>query len=1594
MFAYENRKKGEFVPMWQGVDAKGNSNSAYKDFYEYLDAKGAFSYADNHPDRCKPGQKVFFVVDKAAPESVRKYKPVLIAVKDESAPNGYAIIGSISSNMRSTDENVRALMRKLIDDVNKNADASEQDFYVYPATTTIERLHPGLVPTEKKEHRLNKSMKDSSKARVAIKTNGGLIDKAGNQVDMSKVVGKTEKGRAYILIEDANGDYVPMIVRPVTLNPDSMKMLENEGSSLLAELKAKIGEMLNPLTKGATDDEAAQKTNKKDFQTGFKNVQSIVNLIGSGVHLSLNYDKDGNPFVTVYEFEKDAKGKPISVTDENGVERYKINKSTRVNTNNKGSKDEMTARILGAIAAINVKFNCNVKNIGKLAEEGLLISNLKPGFDEAGIHTSGANVSIKAIDIGSGVRPAPAPKPEVTTKSIEVEFYGRKFTIKNSDPDVIDNFTIGNLDEVAKSDVYDEEGNLQDINVKAAVILEALNVEPNILGVKLAKLNDGTFFYHDVDGNKAGHKNLLQIQELHKDKFAKRAQELLEEIEDAESDPDASTNIPSVLEQMNELVTYGMNAPDKSVYPVDVMPYANKLKDVIDRYRRQNEPATPAAEPTVADQLVDHLRVSGIEVVDMSAQTVRTAGELTEDEKKRLVEEIIGKPITLSTGKTVKLTREDVAKVRNKILKRSELYADLGLSRPEAKELDIKLNAPYIVSDKTETVAGKDYRKIGIRAYNRLGGKDISGGGIGLNFDEIDDESFDAIASCSPNRIEATEVRFNSDGKCAATVRVFLDNQAFEADVVLKSIPEAVQALMSPSIPADAQEMSRRSKNRKGYNDTSEFHLSKIDYELSNSIFDVESERSYKEEIQSFIESLPADTDTTSGVWYLSKDSKRLFRINTSLANYEENKKETTFGFEVVDWYNLETVSSQIANDIRDEYKTNGTLLNSVFTQYEDKNGSLFRSDGILPVGETNRDNDGLAQEASPGESDGGADTGDSRGNLGGSRVTQDDKSFYRGQYDEPTIDKQGNLVLYGREDELYKRAGYNIDTGVSVTRDMETAFDYAMGQLETRQNLASESFDENELDETYENGYYVIQMRDNVANREIKEAGESKLVGDVVIPKGSYVVEHYSADGDLIETIGGIEATSSDDRQEMRTADGREVLGYAHNGRIYLDLKRLNPEAPVHEYTHVWDAKVRQLFPEMWAQGVKLMKEGLPDLWRQIENDESYGKKWVAQGKTGEELEFLIASEVHARALGGAFSRALDLKKEEGTSGIIGKLKQWFRDVFAKLAQTFGTWRQEDIDKLTLSQFMNMTLRDFVEGVNPNTAKRVEVQKETPQSAGESNDGGAEAGTGSVTGTHSGIRGMTGRNRRGSFKSERKPLDRIFRIVDIPKELKTLRKYIPQLAREDALMIVDSLIKVGEKGPLAQGLYRRGVMTISKKGVRGTVYHEAFHDLFDTVLDEETKAQLIDETRKLYNLPTDIQAEEVLADQFKEYMLGLEEMSLLDKIANFFRKLLLLVTHRNAIAPTAQRVFSAVTSGEYRRTDFADTHKSFEQEKLEQMSELGYGEDDVQALDKHKDSFESLDVVRRALLDDYGITEEMYDRMSPTAKENLFVCI
>jgi len=151
-----------------------------------------------------------------------------------------------------------------------------------------------------------------------------------------------------------------------------------------------------------------------------------------------------------------------------------------------------------------------------------------------------------------------------------------------------------------------------------------------------------------------------------------------------------------------------------------------------------------------------------------------------------------------------------------------------------------------------------------------------------------------------------------------------------------------------------------------------------------------------------------------------------------------------------------------------------------------------------------------------------------------------------------------------------------------------------------------------------------------------------------------------------------------------------------------------LDPQVPIHEYTHIWDEAVMQSNPRLWERGKRLLRDFnntvLRKLWNEIAESEAYGKKWQAQGKTEKEIDNLIAGEVHARLTGEKGAELLEqIEKNTGGKGLVARLKRWMKDIFKHIGKTFGTWTDNALNELSLNDFINMPLRDFVEGVNPN---------------------------------------------------------------------------------------------------------------------------------------------------------------------------------------------------------------------------------------------------------------------------------------------------
>lgn len=154
--------------------------------------------------------------------------------------------------------------------------------------------------------------------------------------------------------------------------------------------------------------------------------------------------------------------------------------------------------------------------------------------------------------------------------------------------------------------------------------------------------------------------------------------------------------------------------------------------------------------------------------------------------------------------------------------------------------------------------------------------------------------------------------------------------------------------------------------------------------------------------------------------------------------------------------------------------------------------------------------------------------------------------------------------------------------------------------------------------------------------------------------------------------------------------------------------------------------------------------------------------------------------------------------------------------------------------------------------------------------------------------------------------------------IWDKEKELAWLNKVLPQLSKENRIKVIKGLIKVADKGTLAWGRFNEGVITLSDIAASGTTYHEAFHVVFNLLLDVNERAALLKEAETLYGKKDKESLEEAMAEGFREYVMNRQNANLFGKIKNFFQDLWIKVTNWKRMQPHLTAYYQRINSGKY----------------------------------------------------------------------------
>lgn len=208
-------------------------------------------------------------------------------------------------------------------------------------------------------------------------------------------------------------------------------------------------------------------------------------------------------------------------------------------------------------------------------------------------------------------------------------------------------------------------------------------------------------------------------------------------------------------------------------------------------------------------------------------------------------------------------------------------------------------------------------------------------------------------------------------------------------------------------------------------------------------------------------------------------------------------------------------------------------------------------------------------------------------------------------------------------------------------------------------------------------------------------------------------------------------------------------------------------------------------------------------------------------------------------------------------------------------------------------------------------------------------------------------------------------------------KELNWLSRVLPQLSTEDRLKVVKGLIKVGRQGALAWGQFDRGVITLSDIAAEGTTYHEAFHAVFNLLLDNNERQALYNEAKKLYGEKDNLSLEEDMAEGFREYVMTRQNRGLGKRILDFFKELFAKVTNWNNFRPSLIDYYRRINEGKYANSTF----------KVPTISEL-------RGTTSTTTSFNTLSDSMQENLLKKGWTAEKFDSISQEERDQAVKCI
>ena len=149
------------------------------------------------------------------------------------------------------------------------------------------------------------------------------------------------------------------------------------------------------------------------------------------------------------------------------------------------------------------------------------------------------------------------------------------------------------------------------------------------------------------------------------------------------------------------------------------------------------------------------------------------------------------------------------------------------------------------------------------------------------------------------------------------------------------------------------------------------------------------------------------------------------------------------------------------------------------------------------------------------------------------------------------------------------------------------------------------------------------------------------------------------------------------------------EVNGLLSSGDVYLNPNTTGTETLIHEFGHMWVKDLIQTNPALYNRGVKLMSQT------------NWYKDIAYASKDSNSLYYNYSSKrIMEEAMAtGIGRRGEGLFRVESDRGLIAKWNNFVKDFKTMIASKLGLNRDQNLDTLTVSDFLDIAVTDILDG-------------------------------------------------------------------------------------------------------------------------------------------------------------------------------------------------------------------------------------------------------------------------------------------------------